>query len=210
MTLYETLGIDKSADDGVIKRAYRKLASKFHPDRATGDTEKFKQVQKAYATLSDHSKRERYDRTGEDAAKPDDLEQEAMSNIAMGFKKYLEDVEASADPIKFVRNGLVQARDHYRAEIAKAEQAIKTTKKKEKAAKRKQAGHDMFALLFAERMRNLQSKVDNAKRAESIIVRSFEILDEYESGVIEMPQPHSAQFNAFLSGNFNSYGSSTR
>lgn len=66
---YEILEIEKSASKDVIKKAYRKMALKYHPDRNAGDREaeeKFKQISEAYEVLSDDSKREIYDRYGKD------------------------------------------------------------------------------------------------------------------------------------------------
>ena len=64
---YEVLGIDKSADQDTIKKAYRKLAVKYHPDRNPGDKEaeeKFKEATEAYEILSDEEKRPIYDKYG--------------------------------------------------------------------------------------------------------------------------------------------------
>jgi len=64
---YEILGIKKDADTNTIKRAYRKLAMKYHPDRNRGDDgaeEKFREVTEAYEVLSDTDKRARYDQYG--------------------------------------------------------------------------------------------------------------------------------------------------
>lgn len=60
MDHYQTLGVSPQADQKEIKRAYRKLAGKHHPDKG-GDQEEFKKVQKAYETLSDPQKRAEYD-----------------------------------------------------------------------------------------------------------------------------------------------------
>jgi molecular chaperone DnaJ len=67
---YQTLGVERGADKNTIKRSYRRLAMKYHPDRNAGDKtseEKFKQVQEAYDMLSDSEKREAYDRFGHNA-----------------------------------------------------------------------------------------------------------------------------------------------
>ena len=61
---YKTLGISKSASDDEIKKAFRKLAHKYHPDKKGGDEAKFKEVNEAYQVLSDKQKREQYDQFG--------------------------------------------------------------------------------------------------------------------------------------------------
>ncbi len=64
---YSVLGISKGAADDEIKKAYRKLAMQYHPDRNSGDSkaeEKFKEVSEAYAVLSDKKKRNQYDQYG--------------------------------------------------------------------------------------------------------------------------------------------------
>jgi len=64
---YKTLGVGKNASDSEIKKAYRKLAMKFHPDHTKGDKaaeDKFKQISEAYAVLSDTEKRKQYDTFG--------------------------------------------------------------------------------------------------------------------------------------------------
>lgn len=64
---YEVLGVDRNADDAAIKKAYRALAKKYHPDMNPGDAEaekKFKEASEAYAVLSDSDKRRQYDQFG--------------------------------------------------------------------------------------------------------------------------------------------------
>lgn len=70
---YEVLGVEKNATDADIKKAYRTLAKKYHPDMNPGDKEaeaKFKEVNEAYAVLSDAEKRQKYDQFGHAAFDP--------------------------------------------------------------------------------------------------------------------------------------------
>ena len=72
-TLYDTLGVAKGASQDEIKKAYRKLARQYHPDKNPGDKEaedRFKEVQGAYDVLSDEEKRKQYDRFGATNGRP--------------------------------------------------------------------------------------------------------------------------------------------
>lgn len=64
---YEVLGVSKDADEATLKKAYRQVAKKYHPDMNPGDAEaekKFKEASEAYAVLSDPEKRRQYDQFG--------------------------------------------------------------------------------------------------------------------------------------------------
>jgi len=71
-SLYDALGVSRTASDAEIKKAYKKLARKYHPDLNPGDTaaeERFKEVSAAYDVLGDPEKRKLYDEFGEDATR---------------------------------------------------------------------------------------------------------------------------------------------
>ena len=81
---YKTLGVDKTADAKTIKKAFRKLAVKNHPDKG-GDAELFKKISMAYSVLSDKEKREKYDEYGLDgllSARPTDAPSTALRPLS--------------------------------------------------------------------------------------------------------------------------------
>ena len=87
---YEILGVERGAGDDEIKRSYRKLAMKYHPDRNPGDTEaeeKFKEAAEAYEVLSDQEKRQRYDQYGHAGV-------DGMGHAGGGFSNF-EDIFSS-------------------------------------------------------------------------------------------------------------------
>ena len=80
---YEVLGVSRTADESELKKAYRKLAMKYHPDRNPDDKdaeEKFKEANEAYEMLSDADKRAAYDRYGHAGVDP------SMGGGAGGFR----------------------------------------------------------------------------------------------------------------------------
>ena len=65
---YKILGVERSASDEELKKAFRRLAHQHHPDKATGNADKFKEINEAYQVLSDKTKRAQYDQFGSDFA----------------------------------------------------------------------------------------------------------------------------------------------
>lgn len=82
--LYKVLGVDKKASDSEIKKAFRKLALKKHPDKG-GDPEEFKKIQAAYEVLSDSEKREKYDRYGLEGLEGGDMPEGGMDVFDLFF-----------------------------------------------------------------------------------------------------------------------------
>ncbi len=93
--LYEILGVSRSANDDEIKKSYRKLAMKYHPDRNKGNKEaekKFKEATAAYEALKDPQKRAAYDQYGHDAFRQGGMGgQQGFGDFAGGFSDIFEE-----------------------------------------------------------------------------------------------------------------------
>lgn len=89
MNPYETLGVARTADGEVVRKAYRRKAQKLHPDKQGGSEAAFRAIQIAYDVLSDPDRKARYDQTGETAQRPT-TESQALSYIAALLPQILD------------------------------------------------------------------------------------------------------------------------
>ena len=115
---YVVLGVSRDASEGDIKRAYRDLARKFHPDvNSTDEGERFREINEAYAVLSDREQRSRYDRWGH----PDDGSS-GLSAVVDAAQEIINDVFRR-------RRGRVKGRDvRYTLEVTFEEAAFGASK----------------------------------------------------------------------------------
>ena len=88
---YEVLGVSKEADSSAIKKAYRKLAKKYHPDTNAGNAEaekRFKEISEAYAVLGDEEKKKLYDEFGHIAFEPGFNADAARAQKQYGYENF--------------------------------------------------------------------------------------------------------------------------
>jgi len=120
-SLYKVLGVLPTATTEAIKKAYRKLAQKWHPDKEGGDMERFKEIQKAYSILADPEKRKRYEETGStDESKEPDAKKQAevyiVNNMIVIINNFGETSVSHMDVMELFRKKL--RKDVYQATSA--------------------------------------------------------------------------------------------
>lgn len=190
MNYYEVLGVMRNATPECIKRAYRKLCRKHHPDKfhqADEETrakheEIFKQIAEAYAVLSDPEKREYYDTHG---TSEDDMALSAVEkNVLMLWKGLLEKIPASearrTDVLKMVKIALeedireeIRKRSDIEAEIAVFKQDLPRYVKLN-------GGRNLFAQVMTESIKAMEVKLEASKSAEQLARDGVAFLADYQ------------------------------
>jgi len=187
---YNVLGIQKTADQDQIKKAYRKKAAESHPDKG-GDQEVFKIVAEAYAILSDPQKRGRYDR-GESLEKPDP-KNIAMQNIRTYFVEFLSNDINSPFGAQPASSYLGRIKTKIKSEKTNMQRYSKglrkslvfLKKRKNKIVRKDKQPDDLFDIILNQQI----SMVSKSRDDLSLGVRSariaLKIIKEYE----EAPEP---------------------
>lgn len=124
---YEVLGIDRNASQDEIKKAYRKLAMEFHPDRNSGNKEaeeKFKEAAEAYEILSNNDKKARYDRFGHDGVRGSHFGSEGFSSVNDIFSHFSDIFGGSSIFDDFFAGGSGRSRNRRSAGIPGADLRI--------------------------------------------------------------------------------------
>ncbi len=183
---YSTLGIPRSATAAQIKHAYRKLASKHHPDRG-GDKEKSAAVNDAYACLSDPERRARYDASGEDrpaGPSPEDQRRlEVQQTLVKAIEESLNHPEVEHRGLIVTALGRLDgALDAARQQQGKIAEAREMLEKLLKKVRRKAAatGDDLVAMLVTGKLGELERALAANKHAIGVLGEARAMLEEYE------------------------------
>jgi curved DNA-binding protein CbpA len=201
MTLYEVLGLTPPATAADIKAAHRQAVKAHHPD-AGGDARKFEQVQRAYFTLSDPERRERYDSTGvEDdpaAATEEQLAQSTISSLIVQFIGGAEDL-ATTDILDPIRNALLQQKTLHNDACRQIERQLVRVGMLHDRLRRKDDGDDALPALLAERSRGLNGAKTKEQAQIRILERALRMLDDYTYRVDPTPYDEAKIWSALKS-----------
>lgn len=184
---YEILGVPEDANNDDIKAAYRKKAKDTHPDVEGGNSEQFQRVHSAFVTLSDSSKRAKYDSgdTSEDI-NPYGV---ALNRILAVFQEIVD--KAEIDYIK-THNIVKQITNTLEAELDEVERAIRQLTQLEKSYKNKlseikkrmkakgKVPAQIFEQVLLTKIRQVTNGKNKAKQDEQILEQALDILDSFE------------------------------
>lgn len=177
---YRELGVGPTAGDKEIKAAYKRRAKETHPDTG-GSAEDFEKVGKAYRLLTDHTARERYDKTGSTEEQADNTLANAINTLGFRFAAALGHPNAErVDIVRLVRDSVVN-------DIKKQKGEINTHKtnidKIEKVMKRivKKGGdlHDFVKATYEDMIRDARKKILHAEDEIMALEKALDLVKVY-------------------------------
>lgn len=176
MTHYEILGMPRDADTVAIKKAYRKLARKLHPDLNGGKSEPMQALQAAYDCLMDPARRAAYD--AGDATPELQLEHEAIDVLEIMIAEAMEG-SAIMDVVIFVRNRL----EHGDAELEAGLRRLEAQKKKwlrwQGRIVRNGEGPNIAEQVLEKKIKEVEESINSKARAKRIGLLALELLAVY-------------------------------
>lgn len=189
--MYETLGVGKKATKPQIKKAYRDLAKKHHPDRKGGTVDKFQEIQKAYMVLYNDKSREEYDRTGESTGKVNSALSEAYASVASLFNTVIEQALGNLENVDFVEVCRKEINKHtsealdgiskLETRASRLKLAGKRLSKKKKSKKKKSQNMRESVLegVLSEQLTNCGKNIATLKKKIDVCKLMLIIIEDY-------------------------------
>lgn len=180
MSLYDDLGLGKDASKEEIRKAYRRKASEHHPDKDTGNKEKFQVIQHAYDILGDEQRRKRYDSDGTENEQLS-IQGQARQQVTVIILKILEQVEPeSINMIEAIERTISQGEENAKNAIRTGENKLRKFNQALKRFKQKKKGVNYIALAIESVVRQHKQQLEGVKEQLEIMKEMRKILSEYE------------------------------
>jgi curved DNA-binding protein CbpA len=199
MSHYDVLGVPPDASPEAIKKAYKRLAMKYHPDRKEGNTEKFKEIQRAYDTLSDPEKRTRYDATGEDGPKGPSIEDQAHAILAQIIEKILNS-DFAGNYVAEIRRYLETVRKQFAKQNKDFEKKILKFQTKRAKIKAK-IEPNLFHQIIDEQVKRLEDRIQSNNAQDQVTAICLKALQDYEDDEIVFRPGKKDDFDSELLDN---------
>lgn len=179
--LYELLGVSEDASNDEIKKAYRRLAQRLHPDRNPDDPEaaaKFQEVKEAYECLSDPERRAVYDETGDASLETGSPSEDLFFHL---LNEVTEHVESSAEMLEKIRSVLSEMIDECQERKFKADARVLVYQGMIKALRFKGKGTNFIEGVLNDKLKKLKSDRDELDQATTAAKGAYDLLGDYEA-----------------------------
>lgn len=175
MNYYEILGVSREATPKEIKKAYKNLANKYHPDKATGDPEKFDQINKAYNALKDSTARTIYDHGVSD----DHLAAEVSKVLNDVFMSVIEGGMTQGDIIATCRHLVKEQLPPVATGLQEYEDRLESLQSLKGRVKNKK-GSQIFEKILTDKIANLEKTISQGENVVTVLNCVLSILGDFE------------------------------
>lgn len=182
MSYYEDLGVPREASAAEIKKAHRRMASKWHPDRKGGQHEMFQLIQRAYETLSDEKKRAYYDQHGQDERAGPTLRQRAIQTIAMIFGRLVSTGKIDVDHenvIERLRIATINGQTQLPEKMKEMRGILAKFERARRRLRAKKGKHGELTLMLDAQIKGLKEGLENLEQEKLVGDEMLKILAEY-------------------------------
>jgi curved DNA-binding protein CbpA len=182
MNPYDILEITPQASDEEIKKKFRTLAQRYHPDRVGGNEEKFKQINLAYSILSDPVRRKHFDSTGQYNVNPS-LREESINNLARLLNHFINQIDPDLENlIVCMKNDIHREKITLSTQISNCIFAITKLEKFLRKIKRKKDGENILKSFVANQIVSQENIINSHNRNLEVCDKMLEILEDYQYG----------------------------
>lgn len=189
---YKALDVEPGANEAEIKKAYRRHAMRYHPDRPGADANKMSQANEAYALLTDKTRRAQYDRTGSDATDTV-IQQRARVMLQDFFMQYLDKGGDDDNPIDIIIQSIAAGKNSTQKQLADERKKFARLQKRLKIIRRKKLGGvDLFAAIVQQKIAAAEIHLSRGEEQLLIFDVCAKLVKEYE--FVAPPPPPSPAY----------------